>query len=287
MIIDFRIRPPFKSFMGLKIVKNWQNVVPATPRDVRPTGFERRPVPSVDQADIDLMVREMDEAGVTHGVIMGRQTGSPVYGDTDNADVYELTQKYPGRFFGFAGISPHSPTALEEIEHCVKDWGFRGIAVDPGWCAPAIYGNDPKMEPILDLCRQLDIPVSITMSVYGGPDLSYTDPSALVPMLRRWNKVRFVFAHGCWPKVQEAVGVALLCGNVYLSPDAYFYVRSMPMHEAYAAAANSFLKYRFLFASSYPLRGFAQCLENWHERGLEHEALKNSLYDNAAELLGL
>ena len=116
MIIDFRIRPPFKSFMGLKIVKNWQNVVPATPRDVRPTGFERRPVPSVDQADIDLMVREMDEAGVTHGVIMGRQTGSPVYGDTDNADVYELTQKYPGRFFGFAGISPHSPTALEEIE---------------------------------------------------------------------------------------------------------------------------------------------------------------------------
>ena len=62
MIIDFRIRPPFKSFMGLKIVKNWQNVVPATPRDVRPTGFERRPVPSVDQADIDLMVREMDEA---------------------------------------------------------------------------------------------------------------------------------------------------------------------------------------------------------------------------------
>ena len=77
MIIDFRIRPPFKSFMGLKIVKNWQNVVPATPRDVRPTGFERRPVPSVDQADIDLMVREMDEAGVTHGVIMGRQTGTP------------------------------------------------------------------------------------------------------------------------------------------------------------------------------------------------------------------
>ena len=61
----------------------------------------------------------------------------------------------------------------------------------------------------------------------------------------------------------------------------------MPMFEAYAHAANSFLKYRFLFASSYPIRGFAQCIENWHERGLEFEALQRSLHDNAAELLGL
>lgn len=109
MVIDFRIRPPYKSFMDLKIVKNWQNVIPATPKDIRPTGFERRPVPSVDLADADLMVREMEEAGVVHGVLMGRQTGSPVYGDTDNAHVYELVQKYPGRFTGFAGISPTRP----------------------------------------------------------------------------------------------------------------------------------------------------------------------------------
>lgn len=272
--------------MNLKIVKNWQNVVP-TPRTVRPTGFERRPVPSIDAGSVELMVQEMDEGGVTHGVIMGRHTGSGAYGDTDNAHVRELVQTYPGRFTGFAGISPHAPDALEETERCIKEWGFKGIAVDPGWCDIPIYGNDPKMEPLLDLCQQLGAVVSITMSVYGGPDLTYTDPTALVPMFKKFSKVKFVLAHGCWPKVQEAVGVALLCNNVYLSPDAYFYVRNMPMHEAYAAAANSFLKYRFLFASSYPIRGFAQCVENWHERGLEYESLQRSLYDNAAELLGL
>ena len=76
MIIDFRIRPPFKSFMGLKIVKNWQNVVPATPRDVRPTGFERRPVPSVDQADIDQMcIRDRSAAVHRHKGTTGARAG--------------------------------------------------------------------------------------------------------------------------------------------------------------------------------------------------------------------
>ena len=53
MIIDFRIRPPFKGFMDLGIIKAWRNI-PTDPRAMRPTGFERRHVPSVAEADIDL-----------------------------------------------------------------------------------------------------------------------------------------------------------------------------------------------------------------------------------------
>ena len=60
--------------------------------------------------------------------------------------------------------------------------------------------------------------VSITMSAYGGPDLSYCDPTPLVPMLRKFPKVNVVIPHGCWPKVQEAVGAALLCPNLNGSP---------------------------------------------------------------------
>lgn len=286
MVIDFRIRPPFKSFMNLRVVKNWR-IEPASPKEARPNGFERRPVASVKQADIDLMVKEMDEAEVSCGVIMGRQSGSDVHGNTDNKDIYELIKRYPGRFVGFTGINPHASSALTELENCVKDWGFKGLALDPGWFMPPIYANDAKIEPLLDLCQQLGIVVSFTMSAYGGPDLSYTDPSMLMPLFKKWRNIKFVMVHGCWPKVQEALGVALVCNNVYISPDAYFYVRDMPMHQAYADAANSYLKYRFLFASSYPIRGFAQCIENWHERGLEYESLQNSLYANARELLGL
>lgn len=42
MVIDFRIRPPYKGFMNLGIVRNWQSV-PDDPRKVRPTGFDASP----------------------------------------------------------------------------------------------------------------------------------------------------------------------------------------------------------------------------------------------------
>ena len=287
MIIDFRIRPPYKSFMNLGIIKGWQKGLEPDPRKMKPTGFERRFVPSVAEGSLELMVKEMDAAGITHGVIMGRRTNNPVYGDADNADVYELAERYPGRFFGFGGIAPTSPSALEEMEHCAKVYGFKGISIDAGWCAPPLQGADPAMEPIMELAEQLGLIVVFTMSAYVGPDLSFTDPSPMLPMLRRYKNVKVVLAHGCWPKIQEALGVALLCDNVYLSPDCYFYVRNMPMQMEIARAANSFLKHRLLFASSYPIRGFEQCVENWSDRGLAPDSLANSLYNNGAELLGL
>ena len=253
MVIDFRIRPPYKGFMNLGIVRNWQSV-PDDPRKMRPTGFERLPVPSMEHASVDMLVDEMKAAGITKGVLHGRHTGNARYGDVSNAEVNELLLRYPGLFVALAGISPNAPDALEEIEHCVRDWGFKGVALDPGWCSPAMYATDPKIEPILDLCQQLGVFVSITMSAYGGPDLSYCDPTPLVPMLRKFPKVNVVIPHGCWPKVQEAVGAALLCPNLYLAPDCYFFLRNMPMRHEYANAANSFLKYRFLFSTSYPIR---------------------------------
>ena len=153
MVIDFRIRPPYKGFMNLGIVRNWQSV-PDDPRKMRPTGFERLPVPSMEHASVDMLVDEMKAAGITKGVLHGRHTGNARYGDVSNAEVNELLLRYPGLFVALAGISPNAPDALEEIEHCVRDWGFKGVALDPGWCSPAMYATDPKIEPILDLCQQ-------------------------------------------------------------------------------------------------------------------------------------
>ena len=286
MIIDFRIRPPYLGFMNLGIIKAWMNV-PKEPRNMRPTGFERRPVPSVEQADIDLMVKEMDSAGIDMGVIMGRETMNPVFGGVPNADIHSLCQRYPGRFIGFAGICPYDPNALAEIERCVREWVFKGVSLDPGWCAPPMYAWDKRIFPILELCEQLGIMVSYAMSAYTGPDLTYCDPSLLMPVLKKFSRLNFIICHACWPKVEEVLGVAAVCQNLYLVPDCYFYVRNMPFAEQYVKAANSYMKYRTLFGSGYPIRGFEQCVENWKDRGLDEEALKLSLYDNAAYLLGL
>lgn len=286
MIIDFRIRPPYLGFMNLGIIKAWMNV-PTDPRQMRPTGFERRAVASVEKADTELMVKEMDSAGINLGVIMGRETMNPVYGGVPNEDIYDLCKRYPGRFAGFAGICPYDAKALEKIEHCAKEWGFKGISLDPGWCDPPMYAWDERIFPILDLCQQLGLLVSYAMSAYTGPDLTYCDPSLLMPMLKKFPKTNFIICHACWPKVEEVLGVAAVCQNLYLVPDCYFYVRNMPFAEQYVKAANSYMKYRTLFGSGYPIRGFEQCVENWRDRGLDEESLQLSFYDNAAYLLNL
>ena len=55
----------------------------------------------------------------------------------------------------------------------------------------------------------------------------------------------------------------------------------------YVTAANGYLKYRTLFASTYPVGGLKQSIEKWSAKGFTQESLQLTLHDNAAELLGL
>ena len=55
--------------------------MPDDPRKMRPTGFERLPVPSMEHASVDMLVDEMKAAGITKGVLHGRHTGNARYGD--------------------------------------------------------------------------------------------------------------------------------------------------------------------------------------------------------------
>lgn len=120
-VFDFRIRPPYKGYMNLGIIKAWMNI-PTDPRQARPTGFERRHVESIAKADINLMVKEMEEANVIGGVLMGRETLNPVFGGVPNEDLQELCLKFPGKFVAFAGICPHDPKALEKWNTPSRHW---------------------------------------------------------------------------------------------------------------------------------------------------------------------
>ena len=57
----------------------------------------------------------MDELGVDVAVIMGQQSGA-TWGIVDNADIAELSDRYPGRFVGFAGVDARTTrtASLEE-----------------------------------------------------------------------------------------------------------------------------------------------------------------------------
>ena len=119
-----------------------------------------------------------------------------------------------------------------------------------------------------------------------GPDMTYSDPDAIMRVAARFPDLKIVVPHGCWPHVHKALAMAIVCPNVYLMPDCYVYIPGFPLSEEYVNAANTYLKYRILYASTYPVRSLTQCLAGWKSRAFTPEALRNTLYENAARLLG-
>lgn len=281
MIIDFRVRPPFKGY--LNTVNFRHRPMPEDPAMQSIFEIGREPNPSSAQKSIELFVQEMDEVGIGKAVIMGRKADD--FGSVDNDELVELCNLYPGRFIPFAGINPFLPGQIEEIER-TAGLGFRGVGLDAGWLRKPLLYSDPIFDPIFARCQELGLIASLTSSFMLGPSLHYSDPDAIQAVAMKFPKLKIVVPHGCWPHVHTALAMAIRCPNVYLMPDCYVYVDGFPLSEEYINAANGFLKYRTLFASSYPVRSLKQCVQGWKARAFTPEALEKNLHDNAARLLG-
>ena len=70
MIVDMRLRPPTKSWIEKPQFKKEVTYYPTR------IGFPRPP--SADQQSMSLLLQEMDKAGITWGVVMGRQSAEPL-----------------------------------------------------------------------------------------------------------------------------------------------------------------------------------------------------------------
>lgn len=119
---------------------------------------------------VDKWVRMMDETGVQKAIVMTMATGQ----EFDR--IYALYAKYPDRFevwcgFDYTGYDKEGfgPAAVKELERCYKA-GARGVGElgDKGkglfYCKPPAWGmhlDDPRMDPLLEKCAALKMPVNI------------------------------------------------------------------------------------------------------------------------------
>ena len=286
MIIDFRIRPPFESNTAQQ---TFRCLSPdATPEQKRILfAKDRDAVPSWDQSSPRLMVQEMDEAGVDLGVLMGRCSENGLLPTNPNAEIDALIKAYPSRFVGFAAVEPRALNVREQVNYWIDERGFKGICIDPGWSAPPLYADDEVIMPLYAHCEKKGVIISITQSGFMGPDMSYAEPVRIQRIAKRFPALPIVLPHACWPNFHQAIFVAIGCPNVYLIPDVYFYARGMYMLDDMVTAGNHLIRENLLFASSYPLKGFQQCLDAWRARAFTDEALALSLGGNAERLLQL
>jgi predicted TIM-barrel fold metal-dependent hydrolase len=119
---------------------------------------------------VDKWVRMMDEAGVRKAIVL-----TMAYGKEFDR-IYSLYAKYPDRFevwcgFDYTGYDKpgFGPAAAKELERCYQA-GARGVGElgDKGkglfYCRPRALGmhlDDPRMDPLLEKCAELKMPVNI------------------------------------------------------------------------------------------------------------------------------
>jgi predicted TIM-barrel fold metal-dependent hydrolase len=234
-------------------------------------------------------MKEMDEAGIDKGILVGRQAGHRV---VSNDDIAELRNMYPYRFpVAIAGIDgKDANAAAQEVERAIEGMRFNGIAMDPGWSDPPLYVDDKSLYPIYSKCAELGGVLYLTCSLMQGPDISYAEPARIQRVANDFPTLRIVVVHGAFPFTNEMLGVMIAnapLGNLWVMPDFFQFIPGFAGAQDWVEAANHYIGDRMLYASSYPVRPLKQSLEEFRRFHYLPEVLENIMAKNAANLFGI
>ncbi|GAB4362907.1 MAG: hypothetical protein Kow0042_00320 [Calditrichia bacterium] len=122
------------------------------------------------EAEIDQWVKNMDAMGIEKTILLTHETGSRF------DSLVAVYSKYGDRFelwcgFDYTGYDQpgYGPAAVAELERCYR-MGARGVGElgDKGkglfYSKPPAWGmhlNDPRLDPLLEKCAELNMPVNI------------------------------------------------------------------------------------------------------------------------------
>jgi predicted TIM-barrel fold metal-dependent hydrolase len=273
--IDLRARPPVGPFLELALFDDADGLAVR----LRSRGYE--PPPSFLAKSIDLFFDEMAAAGIGAVVVGARAPGR--LGGVSNAAAAEVVREHWPRVVGFIGAVSGELDALDdELAECQR-LGAVGVAVESGLWDPPLHADSTQLWPIYERIQAVDLPVFVTGGD-SGPDTSYASPLPLERASAAFPGLEFVAVHGGWPYVREMVAVALRRPNVWVMPDLY--AARFPGHGDYVEAANTILRERMLFASSYPAVNVEQFVAALAEDGLLPDAWRAMAMDNPRRLLG-
>lgn len=271
------MRPPARGFLDIGVYDDVARTAKLT------ESFSLKQAPSVTQKSSDLMLQEMDSAGVNMGVIPGRN--GHFKGSISNDDIIKLLDDFPGRFIGTAGLNPSKKAeALDEIDRTIVNGPLKAASMEPGALATPMYADDPRIYPIYEKCEKHGIPVILMLGGRAGPDITYSDPKIINRISADFPKTNFIISHGGWPWVQQILGVCFFQKNIYLCPDMYLFNCSGVAD--YIMAGNNFMQDRLLYGSAYPLMPIVDCVSHFKTL-FKPEVLPKLLWKNAARVLKL
>jgi predicted TIM-barrel fold metal-dependent hydrolase len=291
-VIDYRCRPPLKQFGGLYkmrlgYIAKRPNVLanPAThgkvPEAVKMFG-------NGDKKALDMWWKEIEDTGIEAVCVAGRfMLGQPGMSmGTDELLKYE--KKYPGKFYGIAPINIDQATskAVDELEKAIAA-GIRGATIEPGYRTvggPTTI-DDIAFYPIYELLQDKGILLQVQTGAFADPN-NFDLPNEIWRMdsvMKQFPKLRLVLGHGGYPRITEALALALKWPSVTISSDVYTF---WPGGQLYQQNIEM-LQDQFVYGSAYPFANFYTTLEQTLKLPLSETAMEKYLYTNARKLLNL
>ena len=235
------------------------------------------------------LLQAMDRDRVDVSVIMGMGWASQDIAVEVNNFLIQARQDHPHHLVGFCSVNPAwGRLAAREIRRCIEA-GLQGV----GELHPDTQGFDItsqiQMKPVMMAAFELGVPVVIHASEPVGhsyPGKGSTTPEKLYRFILNFPENDIICAHwggglpfyALMPEVDKALR------NVYfdtaVSPFLY-------EKQVFATAASLVGPGKILLGSDYPLVSHCRLARELHDSGLEPEAEKAILGENAAKLLKL
>lgn len=159
------------------------------------------------------LIEGMDKYGVDVSIVQ------PLMGPDDyrkyHDDIFDASQRHPGRIFGMAALSPHMDrdAYFREVERCVKELGFVGLKLHPLEMAVDPQSIDGRVA--FEAATAFEIP----LMVHTGLGTPFASPSKLISRAREFSHLPIIMAHaGFMVYTHEAMIAAEICPNLYFEP---------------------------------------------------------------------
>jgi predicted TIM-barrel fold metal-dependent hydrolase len=305
MIIDAHAHLCDRDGVAKPFWDGWAEV--AALRVNRPVEKVQRRLPELWDVSGDMMIKDMDAAGIDRSVILAIDWGLSRYlGDLKlsieevNRIYADAVKKHPQRLIAFAGVDPRRNNAAKLVEKFLKEYGMKGIKFHT---AAGFYPNDRACYPIYEKASEYGVPVLLhTGEILKPLYFKYCQPIYAQEVAMDFPDLPIILAHtgGCW--YSEAVAICHNTTNVYLDISVWQprLLRPLEFYRALRTLLDSVSWQRVLFGSDYPLlklfinqerwvKAFTEIPDSVKEQGIlfTDEEIKGIMGGNAARLLGL
>jgi len=236
------------------------------------------------------MLASMDDSQVDKAVVFGFPWKDSLHFKQHNDYISEVVNRYPQRFIGLGCFDAFSKGVAEEARRCLQKGGLSGIGELAFYQTGIENSSLPRLEPVMDVCRDLDLPVIIHTNEPIGHSYPGKTPNTLAQiyqLIQTFPQNKIVLAHWggglfFFSLLKKEVKESLK--NVYFDTAASPYLYDA---DVYRLAIERVGVGKILFGSDFPLLPPIRYFDEMKTAGLSDEEMQQICGGNAVELFNL